>query len=86
MKKQTFLSMLEGVTLSRPQEQALINSAIDELSDKKNTAIVLSSLKREFGKLAMQQKLSGEGVKFLLKISKPDINVDIAKSSTTWFQ
>ena len=82
MKQQTFISMLEGITLSNSQEQALINSAIDELSDKKNTAIVLSSLKREFGK----QKLSSEGVKFLLKISKPDINVDIAKSSTTWFQ
>ncbi|KRN07620.1 hypothetical protein FD15_GL000911 [Liquorilactobacillus sucicola DSM 21376 = JCM 15457] len=78
--------MLKDITLSNPQEQVLIDSAINELYAKKNKAVVLSSLKREFGKLAMQQKLSAEGVKFLSKISRPNINVDIAKSSTTWFQ
>ncbi|EJF00326.1 hypothetical protein [Liquorilactobacillus mali] len=74
MEKHTLLNTLEGITLSNPQEQTLIDSAINELHVKKNKAIVLSSLKREFGKLAMQQKLSAKGVKFLSKINRPDIN------------
>ncbi len=85
MKKNALLDMIENTTLNSSQEQALIDSAIKELYIKKNKSAVLSNLKREFSKLAMQQKLSAEGVQFLSKINRPDFNIDMAKSSTTWF-
>ncbi|MFT8557488.1 hypothetical protein [Liquorilactobacillus hordei] len=82
-KEQTLLSLLKKLALNE-QEQILVNEAISQIEDNSNENIVLSTLKRGFSQLAVQQKLSKTGLTFLTEIQKPDFNTDVALASMTW--
>lgn len=83
--KMDLLKLLEKQNLPKKNEQALIIAAISQLKQHENEYQVRSRLLVKLSELARSMTLSKEGIDLLIKLNQPDINEDIALSSTTWF-
>lgn len=83
--KMDLLKLLEKQNLPKKNEQALIIAAISQLKQHENEYQVRSRLLIKLSELARSMTLSKEGIDLLIKLNQPDINEDIALSSTTWF-
>lgn len=83
--KMDLLKLLEKQNLPKKNEQALITAAISQLKQHENEYQVRSRLLVKLSELARSMTLSKEGIDLLIKLNQPDINEDIALSSTTWF-
>lgn len=83
--KMDLLKLLEKQNLPKKNEQALITAAISQLKQHENEYQVRSRLLIKLSELARSMTLSKEGIDLLIKLNQPDINEDIALSSTTWF-
>lgn len=83
--KQNLKSKLEAVHLENSTEQDIITSALSDLSQGQKENVVLSNVKNQLRKLALNRELSDKGVDFYTKLARPNINVDTALSSMNWF-
>ncbi|GBG93557.1 hypothetical protein LFYK43_00160 [Ligilactobacillus salitolerans] len=85
-KKQLPLAeRLSLVSLEEPVEQEIITTAIEQLSSGQKENFVLGAMKDKFRKLALNQNISQKGLNFYTELQKPNIKVDTALSSSTWF-
>lgn len=62
-----------------------IDAAIASLDNGVYAPKVAKELKHAFNKLVLEGKISKEGLAFFTEINKPNFDVDLATSSTTWF-
>lgn len=68
-------------------EQVYINKAIHQLTDEKQSEqVVARRLAKDFRSLALNQKLSEQGLKLFTELQKPNFAEDVARlSATMWF-
>jgi len=83
---QSLQSKLKAIRLEENYEQEILNTAVKQLDNGENEFIVLKDIKAKFGQLALNKKLSQKGVSLYTELQKPNIDVDTALSSITWFQ
>ncbi|BAK95218.1 MULTISPECIES: hypothetical protein [Tetragenococcus] len=87
MKPTQFLrNRLEAIHLEETYEQEILNTAIEQLDNGENEFTVLKEIKAKFRKLVLNKKLSQKGLTLYTELHKPNIDVDTALSSNTWFQ
>ncbi|WP_273731595.1 hypothetical protein [Leuconostoc mesenteroides] len=68
-------------------EQVYINKAIHQLTDEKQSEqAVARGLAKDFRSLALNQKLSEQGLKLFTELQKPNFAEDVARLfATMWF-
>ncbi|GMA08400.1 hypothetical protein GCM10025886_15510 [Tetragenococcus halophilus subsp. flandriensis] len=76
---------LASVHLEQPVEQGILNTAIAQLDKGEKEQAVLKGVKKQFRQLALSKNLSQEGLFLYTELQKPNVNVDTALSSMTWF-
>ncbi|MEX0379804.1 hypothetical protein AB3K25_09880 [Leuconostoc sp. MS02] len=79
------LSFLNSVSLSDKQEREYLDVAIEQLNKHQNEHNVLSELQFNLTQLAIKQKISKDGLAFLMQLNKPNMGVDYGRASMTWF-
>ncbi|WP_050950850.1 hypothetical protein [Limosilactobacillus gastricus] len=79
------VDILERTNLKENNEQELIDKALINFKSGTNHHQAIKQLKSQLQVLAVQQKLSPEGLKLLQTLSKPNFPNDLARSSMTWF-
>ncbi|GMA47333.1 hypothetical protein [Tetragenococcus muriaticus] len=83
---QSLRNKLEAIRLEENYEQEILNTAIKQLDNGENEFTILKEIKAKFRQLALNKKLSQKGVSLYTELQKPNIDVDTALSSITWFQ
>ncbi len=84
-KNHSLRKKLASVHLEQPVEQGILNTAITQLDKGEKEQAVLKDMNRQFRQLALSKKLSQEGLALYTELQKPNVNVDTALSSMTWF-
>lgn len=84
-KRQPLRNKLESIYLEKTSEQEILNAAINKLDNGKKEFAVLNEVKAQFRKLALNKNLSQKRVSLYTELQKPNIDVDTALSSITWF-
>lgn len=79
------LSFLNSVSLSDKQEREYLDVAIEQLNKHQNEHNVLSELQLNLTQLAIKQKISKDGLAFLMQLNKPNMGADYGRESMTWF-
>ncbi|WEV38303.1 hypothetical protein OZX58_06100 [Lactobacillus sp. ESL0680] len=79
------LKFLQQQKLPNVNEQSIIEQATVKLHQRENPYLVKADVKSSLTELALKKQLSKEGVQLLTQLSKPNINEDVARASTTWF-
>lgn len=85
-KKENLLELLQKLDVNS-DEQVYVNKAIHQLTDEKqNEQAVTRSLAQDFRSLALNQKLSEQGLKLFTELQKPNFAKDAVRlSATIWF-
>lgn len=83
---QSLQSKLKAIRLEENYEEEILNTAIKQLDNGENEFTVLKEIKVNFRQLALNKKLSQKGVSLYTELQKPNLDVDTALSSITWFQ
>ncbi|MBN7273913.1 hypothetical protein GNF18_01830 [Ligilactobacillus pobuzihii] len=84
-KQLTLAEKLSSISLEEPVEQGIITAAIEQLNNGQKENFVVGAMKDKFRKLALNQNISQKGLNFYTELQKPNINVDTALASLTWF-
>lgn len=84
-KRLTLAEKLSLISLETPVEQGIITTAIEQLNNGQKENFVIGAMKDKFRKLALKQNISQKGLNFYTELQKPNINVDTALASLTWF-
>ncbi|API72840.1 MULTISPECIES: hypothetical protein [Leuconostoc] len=84
-KKENLLELLQKLDVNS-DEQVYINKAIHQLTDEKQSEqVVARGLAKDFRSLALNQKLSEQGLKLFTELQKPNFAEDVARlSATMW--
>lgn len=84
-KKENLLELLKKIDVNN-DEQVHINKAIHQLKDEhQSEQIVSRNLTKDFRSLALNQKLSEQGLKLFTDLQKPNFAEDVARlSALTW--
>lgn len=84
-KKENLLELLPKLDVNS-DEQVYINKAIHQLTDEKQSEqVVARGLAKDFRLLALNQKLSEQGLKLFTELQKPNFAEDVARlSATMW--
>lgn len=85
-KREPLRKKLETIHLEEAVEQNILNAAINQLDNGETEYAVLKDIKGQFRKLALNKKLSQQGLSLYTELQRPDLDVDTALSSMTWFQ
>ena len=85
MKGKSLLDELKAVNLEDESEKRIINQAVVDLESNKYEQKVKSTLLKQLRILALNQKLSKNGVELLTKLSKPNASDDYGKTLSTAF-
>lgn len=85
-KKENLLELLQKLDVNS-DEQVYINKAIHQLTDEKQSEqVIVRGLAKDFRSLALNQKLSEQGLKLFTELQKPNFAEDVARlSATMWF-
>lgn len=84
-KQLTLVEKLSSISLEEPVEQGIITTAIEQLNNGQKENFVIGAMKNKFRKLALNQNISQKGLNFYTELQKPNINIDTALASLTWF-
>ncbi|MBN7274803.1 hypothetical protein GNF18_06610 [Ligilactobacillus pobuzihii] len=84
-KQLTLAEKLSSISLEEPVKQEIITTAIEQLNNGQKENFVLGAVKDKFRKLALKQTIFLKGLNFYTELQKPNINVDTALASLTWF-
>lgn len=84
-KKENLLELLQKLD-ANSDEQVYINKAIHQLTDEKQSEqVIVRGLAKDFRSLALNQKLSEQGLKLFTELQKPNFAEDVARlSATMW--
>ncbi|MCC8439418.1 MULTISPECIES: hypothetical protein [Leuconostoc] len=83
-EKNNFAELLQHLSLN-DEEQVFVNIAIHQLIDEKEREdLVIRSLIGNFRPLALQQKLSPQGLQFFTELVKPNFKDDISLWLPFW--
>ncbi|WP_273950796.1 hypothetical protein [Leuconostoc mesenteroides] len=84
-KKENLLELLQKLD-ANSDEQVYINKAINQLTDEKQSEqVIVRGLAKDFRSLALNQKLSEQGLKLFTELQKPNFAEDVARlSATMW--
>lgn len=85
MDKKQLAEKLSSINLEEPVEQGIITTAIEQLNNGQKENFVIGAMKDKFRKLALNQNISQKGLNFYTELQKPNINIDTALASLTWF-
>lgn len=86
MKKDNnhFVELLQNLSLNY-EEQFFVNNAIHQLKDNhEREDLVIRNLIGDFRPLALQQKLSSQGLQFFTELVKPNFKEDISLWLPIW--
>ena len=82
--KKDLLTVLAQLSLN-PAEQVVVDRAIQRLkTTHDNETVVLGSLESGFRRLALEQKLSEQGLEFFTELQKPDFARDNGIMWSMW--
>ncbi|MDN6968234.1 hypothetical protein FCS83_06640 [Oenococcus sp. UCMA 17063] len=84
-KKQNLQSKLESIQSNKADEKQILELTISRLKNGERDQVVLRDLKQQLRKLALEKKLSKEGLDLFTEMERPNFSEDLATSSTTWF-
>lgn len=84
-KNHSLRTKLALIHLEQPVEQGILNAAITQLDKGEQEQAVLKDVKKHFKKLALTQDLSQKGLSLYTELQKPNVSIDTALSSMTWF-